>query len=296
MTYFYDHGLQNVLHLPSIMTYEHSMTALSSNDALPSKVTIDMLLRCERLGDPVLSHVWRWNENTVVKMISPASLAEAAMMTLVREKTSIPVPRILKSFVQPDDGFAIIFMEHIKGQPFDQAWDQCTASERGNIISQLKSYFHELRQVEPAPFIGSVDGSACNDQIFGNMEHKYGPYADEQAFRAGIFLSLRACEMRPTFTKVVIDMIEAMPRTRRIVLTHGDLVPRNILVRDGSVAGIVDWEMGGLLFRVLGICQSSFFFADYDHPWMEGRVLDRTLDPHRVELGVLLHTRKIFNY
>lgn len=75
------------------------MSSEASNDSLPDELTLDVILSCQRLGDPVMSHVWLWSEDTVVKLISPASLAEAAMMSLVREKTSIPVPRVLKSFV-----------------------------------------------------------------------------------------------------------------------------------------------------------------------------------------------------
>lgn len=242
------------------------------NDSLPDEISLDALLRCERLGDPIMSHVWLWNENTVVKLISPASLAEAAMMSLVREKTSIPVPRVLKSFIQPNQDFAIIFMERINGQPLDQAWAECTQPELEKIIFQLRNHFQELRQVE-GTFIGSVDGSVCNDQIFGNRESKYGPYADEQAFRDGIASSLRACDVAPVFTEVVIGFVEAMPRHEHIVLTHGDLVPRNILVRDRNVVGIVDWEMGGF-FPEYWEYAKAHFFTDYEHPWMKEKILD----------------------
>lgn len=31
----------------------------------------------------------------------------------------------------------------------------------------------------------------------------------------------------------------------KFVLTHGDLSPRNIMVKDGKITGIVDWERSG---------------------------------------------------
>lgn len=30
--------------------------------------------------------------------------------------------------------------------------------------------------------------------------------------------------------------------SHRIVFTHGDLAPRNIIVRDGKIVGLLDWE------------------------------------------------------
>jgi thiamine kinase-like enzyme len=33
--------------------------------------------------------------------------------------------------------------------------------------------------------------------------------------------------------------------THHIVFTHGDLQLRNIMVKDGNVSGIIDWELSG---------------------------------------------------
>lgn len=33
--------------------------------------------------------------------------------------------------------------------------------------------------------------------------------------------------------------------SNKFVLTHGDLLPQNIIVRDGRITGIVDWEYSG---------------------------------------------------
>ncbi|KAI1170872.1 kinase-like protein [Nemania sp. FL0916] len=253
-----------------------------------------MLEGCTRLGDTVLSHVWLYNAQTVLKRIEGCSLAEAEAMRLVRERTSIPVPKILKSFYQSDYDASFIFMEYIPGEPLDLAWESCTASQRQNIVSQLKTMMQELRSIS-GNFIGTVPHGACNDQIFGNAVHQYGPYDDETAFCAGIALSLRACDAHPAFTEKVVTLVEALPRHNRIVFTHGDLVPRNILVRDGNVVGIVDWEMAGYYPEYWEYAKAHFF-ADYDHPWMEEKVLDQILEPYPVELGLLLHTRKIFAY
>lgn len=269
----------------------------SLTEALPDTVTHGMLLQCERLGDQQLSQVFRFNATTIVKRINPASAvrAEVAAMQLVRERTSVPVPRVLKTVIPNDDEdkYGIIFMEYMDGSSLQDAWPLYTAEDKQSVMTQLKGYFHQLRQIE-GDYIGSIDKSVCNDQLFANRENDYGPYKDEEAFRAGIAQSLRACDAN-AFTQTVVNMVNAMPKSKRTVLTHGDLAPRNILVRDGNVVAIVDWEMSGFYPEYWEYAKAHFF-ADYDHAWMEDGALDGILDPFRLELAALLHTRGIFMY
>ena len=254
---------------------------------LPDIITRQMLQGCERLGDPVFGQIWRYDAHTVLKRSGPSPTAEAAAMRFVNENTSIPVPKVFKS---DTDGY--LFMEYIDGQPLDQAWDACTKAQRDNIVRQLRGYMAELRRVT-GNFIGSVDRSICNDQIFANCRSEYGPYPDEDAFRQGMAKSLRTCDGDSTWTEVVIGFVNAMPKGRGIVLTHGDLVPRNILVRDGNVVAIVDWEMAGFYPEYWEYAKAHLF-ADYEHAWMRERVLDQILTPFRLELGVLLHVRQVY--
>ncbi|KAK4034894.1 kinase-like domain-containing protein [Parachaetomium inaequale] len=272
------------------------MSQAAAETSLPDTLTNEMIASRERLGDPLLSHVWRWDARTVVKLTDAASTsAEAVALAFVHERTSIPVPRLLKLAEQ--DGQGTIFMEFIDGQPLDEAWPSCTAAQRSHIISQLRGFLAELRAIT-GEFIGSVDRSVCNDQVFANRASAYGPYADEAAFRVGIGQSLRACDADPTWTELVIGFVEAMPlhHEEPPVMTHGDLVPRNILVKDGHVVGIVDWEMAGF-YPPYWEYVKGHLLADFEHPWMQERVLDQILlTPYPIELGLLFHTRKILMY
>lgn len=203
----------------------------------------------------------------------------------------MPVPRVLKTVIpEPDDesGYGVIFMQYIDGTTLEESWPTCSDEDRARISGQLKGYMDQLRGVDGA-FIGSVDGSVCNDQLFSNRKHPYGPYKDEAAFRAGIAQSLRACEAN-AFTEVVVAMINAMPKSERAVLTHGDLGPRNILIKDGNVVAILDWEMAGFYPEYWEYAKAHFF-VDYDHPWHENRAVDKALSPYPLELAALLHTR-----
>lgn len=273
------------------------MASAAPNEELPDEVTNAMLRGCKRLGDPQLSHVWQYNATTVIKRISPpsAAAAEAAAMRLARERTSAPVPRILKTIIPENENeYGVIFMEFVEGETLEEAWPSMADEDKRNVLAQLKDFMHQVHQVE-GEFIGSVDQSVCNDQLFSNREHVYGPFQDEDAFRQGIAQSLRACDAN-SFTQLAINMVNSMPKSEHIVLTHGDFVPRNILVRDGgNVTAIVDWEMAGFYPEYWEYAKAHFF-ADYEHPWQEERAIDQVLEPYLLELGALLHTRGIFMY
>jgi len=57
---------------------------------------------------------------------------------------------------------------------------------------------------------------------------------------------------------MVIRFINALPQ-HKIVLTHGDLAARNILVRDARVVAIVDWEMAGFYPEYWGYIKTLYW-------------------------------------
>lgn len=164
-------------------------------------------------------------------------------MRFVRSKTSVPVPEVIDAFVHPETNHPCILMEYIDGRPLDQVWDTYSESQKEHILSQLKGYLDELRQIK-GTFIGSVDGTCCADQFFdGEDNASYGPYDSEMASNDGLVRALEA-RARNTWTERVVKFIRAMPE-HGIVFTHNDWAPRNILLRDGHVVAILDWEFSG---------------------------------------------------
>lgn len=269
-------------------------TTGSGNNSLPDAITPQLLSPLQPLAgaSTVYGQIWRFDSNTVLKRCGPSRTAEAAALRFVAQHTSIPVPKVLKTI----DSEGYLFMEYLDGQPLDTAWDSLTAAQKKGIASQLKGYMAQLREVS-GTFVGSVDRSICNDQIFSSGT--YGPFVDEDAFREGIATALRSYVENdgqdPAWVEQVVDFVNAIPRNRKIVLTHGDFVPRNILVsKDGDrVVGIVDWEMAGFYPEYWEYCKAHFF-ADYESEWIKERVPDRILEKYSMELGLLVHARRVY--
>ncbi|KAG7141126.1 hypothetical protein HYQ46_007872 [Verticillium longisporum] len=101
----------------------------------------------------------------------------------------------------------------------------------------------------PAPFaicgssphlIGSCDGTEIRDTRLHFTYHS-PPCRDEQAFNE--FLLSALYKHIPQLVREAFS--RRLKTNHRIILSHCDLTPRNILVHDGKIKGLVDWEDSG---------------------------------------------------
>lgn len=252
--------------------------------------THEMLEPYPRLGpNPRFSNVYKLNEHTVVKFGDAVRMAEAAALRFVRQRTSIPVPEVFDAYVPDGNKNGCIVMEYIDGKRLDEVWDSYDEAQKEGIISQLRGYFNELRSIQ-GTFVGSVDGTHCEDQFFSDDRTAYGPFDSEAAFNDGLIRAVRARGSH-SWADMVVRFIKALP-SHRIVFTHNDLAPRNILVRDAKVVAIVDWELSGFYPEYWEYVK-AYFWPDWQSPWVTERIVDKIIDPFVLELGYMLHARDI---
>jgi aminoglycoside phosphotransferase (APT) family kinase protein len=253
----------------------------------PRVITQDELANATRFGE--FMPVYKVDAHTVVKTGDCVRLAEAAAMKLVREKTSIPVPEVHNAYIDSASGHVRIVMEFIEGDSLEDMWDQYNANEKDQIIQQLHDMFAQLRNVK-GTFIGSVDKSACEDPIFDEDLGAYGPYEDEASFNQGIITALK--NTSPSgWTNTVCALIGALG-AHDIVLTHGDIAPRNIIVRDGNIVAVLDWELAGFYPEYWDYVKALYRPA-WEEGWIKEGAVDRVLKPWLVELAVFLHVHSI---
>lgn len=188
----------------------------------------------------------------LVKYGSHASLIEAKTMLFIAERTSIPIPRLYASYVygpldrDVDDFGSVydtyIFMEFIEGEDLEKSWERYNTIEKQQLSVDLKKYMTELRSIPPANYIGSVHGGPVTDVILEWSTTSKGPFNSEEDFNTTIadtFVAKSKGHVGP----YIRSMLNSHKHS--IVFTHGDLRPANIIVRDGRVAAIIDWEMAG---------------------------------------------------
>lgn len=137
-----------------------------------------------------------------------------------------------------------IVMERISGQTLEEAWGSYTDKNKESVAQQLRKYFNELRKIKGS-YIGSVDGSACDDQYFSDNIGGYGPYRTEAEFNKGLAAAWSKGREEDLFTQLLCKMQRQLMKGHNIVLTHNDFAPRNILVRGAEVVALLDWEFAG---------------------------------------------------
>jgi aminoglycoside phosphotransferase (APT) family kinase protein len=182
----------------------------------------------------------RVSRGRVIK--GPCKATEIEALKYVAEHTSIPVPKVISTYV--DLGRHYIEMEYIHGMNLEAAWlgDYLAPEQKRQVVEQLAGYVEALRNLKPPEdeAVGSAYLNECVDHRVG--PDPFGPFHTHREFHSFLrgHIPLEACTK--TYGKEVTDCHSRQFRSR---FTHADLCPRNIVVRKGKVVAIIDWECAG---------------------------------------------------
>lgn len=146
-----------------------------------------------------------------------------------------------------------IFLSRAPGLSLESVWQELTRTQKLSVQQQLTSLFHTLRAQLPLPSdgvtLGGFKSSLCKD-VRRSVRVSSDTLFDEPAFND--FL----CRKEGRTHTPWVSMIRSSLRDdHQIVMTHGDLHPRNIMVvlegdkgggeRAIQVSSILDWEYAG---------------------------------------------------
>ncbi|KAJ4164508.1 hypothetical protein LMH87_006180 [Akanthomyces muscarius] len=195
---------------------------------------------------PILSRI-------IVKKGENVYLEEAATMAFVNDRTKIPGPRVHCSFTHRNKTY--IVMERVRGKNLADALPKLSEAQLECILAELRGVLEELRAL-PAPetAIQSCLGGSLRDSRIPRPEPRFGPFPSTQAFHEWLREGLGP-DQKPRYVDdekwADIQRMIAMQNQKweMPVFTHGDLNPFNIIVRDGKVEAIIDWEFSGWLPR-----------------------------------------------
>ena len=183
------------------------------------------------LGEQVLRVCWRGDLDRLAR--------EAALLAAL--PADIPAPRPLEC--GRDDELSWLLMPRLPGESLADAWACASPGELRGYVRELGEVVRRLHAwTPPAEITARLDSAAPTD-------------ADDALAITGKSLiplsrtqQLRLVEHVRTLPFVPGDLLDAVverlpelaPEPK--VLLHGDLTPGNVLVRDGRISALLDWE------------------------------------------------------
>lgn len=181
----------------------------------------------------------RLSDSVVIKLGTDMDLDQAEILTFVAQNTkTVPVPEPLGALKIEDVSY--MFLPHIKGRTLEMRWPTLTREEKHTVQANLDSIMEELRRIPPPPDCNLGWNDRCKDTRWYTRQS--GPIVSEKEFNDFLLSN-----PLPRTTKMYLEMMRSRLRDdHKIVLTHGDLHPRNIMVADDlTITGLIGWEMGG---------------------------------------------------
>lgn len=167
-----------------------------------------------------------------------------------------------------------LVVERLVGQTPLSAWPDLTTSRKQNILSDLKRYFDEIRQLPWPNYFGSLGKRKFLHDIFwsqGPDAFINGPFdTEDQVNQAMVRKHRNTCSSLPYRSDFLQKSFATIFHGHRPTFTHGDLQRENIMIGDTDKGGqrvvLLDWEKSGWYPDYWEYCMAYVSFQ-YQDDW-----------------------------
>jgi hypothetical protein len=224
----------------------NSFGDLFSEPVLPCQRISKCLLKADVLFfQPLEGRFVLRLSSIVLKIGRNLEHAESDILRLIEKRAStIPVPKAYGAL--KSGNISMMFYSAIDGDPLSSVWALLSKAEKLQIQEQLGAIFSALRDIAlpSAPATLGFAGKVKDCRRYIREDYNL---SSEEKFKDFLLKPLL-----PGISLQHRDFIRSkMKDDHRIVFTHGDLHPRDIMVaRDTeagtvTITGLLDWELGG---------------------------------------------------
>lgn len=163
---------------------------------------------------------------------------EVAALKLVNEKGLVKVPKVYYyDFSQTVCTGKFFFMEALEGNSFTSVGYMLSDNERESIYRRIGKIVKELSRIKAKRFGSLVSTEKQYDTLFELVFQMLSNVLDDAADK-NIDLGVSGIEIldRLRSDKRIFDEVTES------TLIHEDMWEGNVFIKDGTVAGIIDWE------------------------------------------------------
>tara|TARA_R110002003_G_scaffold657_3_gene21049 strand:+ start:5675 stop:6337 length:663 start_codon:yes stop_codon:yes gene_type:complete len=158
---------------------------------------------------------------------------ESDTIQFVNSISSIPTPEIIHSWRDENWDRSFLILRALEGNTLAEAWDALTASQRIDVADTIAQYCDTLA-LSTSEKLETADGKAVLEPFLAAL-----PPASHPSWKPQTLGPLSSTELQSILSRFT----DFEGHVGTFNFYHADLGPKNILVaRDGSIAGVIDWE------------------------------------------------------
>ncbi|RJQ18179.1 hypothetical protein C4573_00470 [Candidatus Woesearchaeota archaeon] len=204
------------------------------------------------------------------------TLNEATVLDFVKKHTKIPVPGVfLFDCIGKEIGYEYILMEKMQGDNLSKIYKKITKKKKEVYLDELANYVSQLRKFS----FKKIGSFQKNMRIGPHADISQGPFKTYAEYMAAVLdARIPLIQKNHRFKKYVSGMkkyrdryITTYREPVKILLTHADLDLKNILVHNGHISAILDWE-----WSIAGPEDEEFYslywIAGKDKPYFNARL------------------------
>ncbi|KAH7317418.1 hypothetical protein BKA65DRAFT_557621 [Rhexocercosporidium sp. MPI-PUGE-AT-0058] len=172
---------------------------------------------------------------------------------------SIPLLKEMRLLSAPTDPVCLTLMSRAQGVGLNTIWASLSTEQKKSYSDQLTRAMKQWRQFTSSGGAMKVDGSLLDDGIIGACPTRQSPTCKkvgrtndqwfkniEKELRFGLSLIYGTKDSAVIEAKLQ-KLKDNFPKAEPYVLSHCDLNFSNIIVHDGKIEAIIDWEFAGYL-------------------------------------------------
>jgi hypothetical protein len=132
-------------------------------------------------------------------------------------------------------------MDYIEGRSVEECWDDLSEKQRANIIMQVASMITTLQSVQVIQDPGPVDCNRCLCRGCWFTDMGAGPFGTIREMEDWFNRKLAICQHFKQAPATVSPF-----RFEKLVLTHQDIAPRNLILGPSGMVWLIDWGDAGI--------------------------------------------------